>query len=65
MIIIEQVRALLKFLHEDWISAYKDLVDDGFELLEVELDEGRIEYLNEFKGRLTISRCQYCPQRPK
>ena len=55
VIIIEQVRALLKFLHEDWISAYKDLVDDGFELLEVELDEGRIEYLNEFKGRLRPS----------
>ena len=55
VIIIEQVRALLKFLHEDWICAYKDLVDDGFELLEVELDEGRIEYLNEFKGRLRPS----------
>ena len=55
VIIIEQVRALLKFLHEDWISAYKDLVDDGFELLEVELDEGRIKYLNEFKGRLRPS----------
>ena len=55
VIIIEQIRALLKFLHEDWIRAYKDLVEDDFELLEVELDDEMIEYLNEFKGRLRPS----------